>query len=36
MKYLLFFTVGSTLLLLSYFAMLATFEIWLYFADFIK
>lgn len=35
MKYLLFFTVGSIALLLSYFAMLATFKIWLYFASLI-
>ena len=36
MKYLLFFAVGSSVLFLSYFAMLATFEVWLYFADLIK
>ena len=36
MKYLLFFAVGSIALLLSYFAMLATFQLWLYFAQLIK
>jgi hypothetical protein len=35
MKYLLFFAVGSAVLFLSYFAMLATFKIWLYFASLI-
>ncbi len=36
MKYLLFFAVGSIALFLSYCAMMATFKIWLYFADLIK
>lgn len=36
MKYILFIAVGSTALLLSYYAMIAIFDMWLYLADFIR